>query len=100
MSHTDSLVTAPLSSAEQIMRKIADLQEAMQKQLPEYESILHTIHRNLAQDESTVHLLTEEQVGIIVAALSKRTGVAITEERMEKAGKRAKKSGGLSLEDL
>lgn len=92
-------VSIPLTVAEQMKERILSLQEALQQQLPGYESLLHTIHRNLASDPDTVHLLSEEEIGVIVAALSKRTGVLIMKEIEEKA-KKSVKSGKVVLGDL
>lgn len=62
-----------------LQSKITSLQEMLQQQSPGYENILRVIHENLNQDDSTVHLLTEEQIGVIVAGLSKKKGIVIAE---------------------
>ena len=93
----NAIVSAPLSNAEQIKGRILQLQEALQKQLPGYESLLHTIHANLAKDPETVHLLSEEEIGTICAGLSKRTGVFIAAESLKK---KAPKAGKVTLDDL
>jgi hypothetical protein len=80
-----------------IKEKILDLQAALQLQLPTYEALLHTIHRNLANNPDTVHLLSEEDIGIICAALSKKTGVFLTKEITDKS---SKKKAKIDLSDL
>lgn len=98
MNSPDSTVVVPLDKTEQIKARIADLRDSLRAQLPNYESLLHTIHRNLATDPDTVHLLTDEEIGIIVAALSKRTGIFIAKEVAEKkSGSKGKKA---DLSDL
>lgn len=99
MNSSDSTVTLPVAptQAEQIKAKILDLQEALQKQLPSYESLLHTIHRNLSMDASTVHLLSEEEIGVICAGLQKRTGVFIQQEVVKKV---KVSKGKISVDDL
>jgi len=94
--------TAPLTAAEQIVGKIADLQEALQKQLPGYESVLHFIHFQLHKNEDVVHLLTEEQIGIIVAGLAKKKNIVLTTSAAKGGNKTpsGKKIKDLSLEDL
>lgn len=87
MNSPDSTVVATLTSSDLIKQRIYDLQEKLQTAAPGYESILHTIHQALAKDPDTVHLLSDEEVGIICAGLSKRTGIVIAEA---KATKRAK----------
>lgn len=98
MNTPDSTVVVPLTNSEQIKARIADLLEALQKQLPSYESLLHTIHRNLATDPDTVSLLTEEEIGVICAGLAKRTGVFIAKVEAEKMVKGGK--GKVKLEEL
>jgi hypothetical protein len=68
----------PLTAADQIIAKIADLQQQLQVNAPGYESLLHQIHVALHKDEELVHLLTPEQVGTIVAGLSKKKNVVIS----------------------
>lgn len=96
----DSTVTVPLTNAEEISGKIESLKEALQQRLPSYESLLHTIHRNLANDPSTVHLLSEEQIGIICAGLQKKTGVFIANAEAEKTVKSGKKTGKVDVSEL
>jgi hypothetical protein len=93
----DSTVVLSLSNSDQIKARIADLQEMLQKQLPGYESLLHTIHRNLSMDPETTQLLSDEEIGVIVAGLSKRTGIFITKVETEK---KLKKGGKITLDDL
>lgn len=96
MNSVDSTVITPvsLSVAEQMKTKIAELLEALQKQLPGYESLLHTIHRNLANDPDTVHLLSDEEIGVICAGLAKRTGVFIAKAEVEKKSGKGKTTLG------
>jgi hypothetical protein len=97
----DSTVTVPLTQAEQVRGRILELQEALQQNMPGYEGLLHTIHRNLAQDPDTVHLLSEEEIGIICLGLSKRTGVFIAQEKEGKSGSGSGgKKGKATLDDL
>ena len=103
MNSADSIVvtTVPLTMADQVKERIRQLQEALQQQLPGYESLLHTIHRNLATDPDTVHLLSEEEIGVICAGLSKRTGVFIAKDVAEKMVKGAKSGKSkVTLDDL
>jgi len=83
MSATNSTVTATLNNADIVKQRIKDLQVALQQNAPNYDSILHTIHRALAEDESTVHLLSEDEIGTIVAGLSKRTNVVLVENALK-----------------
>lgn len=70
-----------LKNADQIAEKIVALQAALQQSLPGYESLLFTIHQEIKKDPDIAHILSEEQVGIIVAGLSKKKGIIISEEK-------------------
>jgi len=100
MPDVDSTVvtTIPLSVEDAIKGKIDSLQKSLQQKLPDYESILHFIHRELAEHPDTVHLLSDEEVGIIVAGLQKRTGIFIAGAEADKKVKG--KKGGVSLDDF
>jgi hypothetical protein len=100
MNVPNSTVVTALSNTDQIKARIAELRESLQQQLPNYESMLHTIHRNLANDPATVQLLTEEEIGVICAGLSKRTGVFIAAAEAEKMVKGAKKGKKIDVDDL
>jgi acetylglutamate synthase len=81
---TGTTVATPLSSVERLQVKISELQAQLQTNAPGYASLLHEIHRALKEDETLVHLLSEQQIGTIVAGLSKRKGVVIAEATVKK----------------
>lgn len=87
---------APLSAADQIVARISKLQEMLQVQSPGYESLLHEIHVTLFKDQALTHLLTEEQIGVIVAGLSKKKNIVIA-TGMSKA---KKKAADISVDDI
>lgn len=92
-----STVTASLTSAEQIKDKILRLRTALQQQLPNYESLLQIIHMNLSKDPDVVHLLTEEEIGVICAGLQKKTMVVIISGELKK---KSPGKGKVALDDL
>ena len=94
----DSTQVVSLNSTEQIKDKILQLQESLQKQLPNYEGLLHTIHQALAKDPDTVHFLSDQEIGVIVSGLSKKTGVVVAEKEAKK--KIDKSLKGITLADL
>lgn len=67
----------PLDNSQQVVDRINMLQETLRANAPAYESLLHTIHVQLAKDPDVVHLLKDEQIGIIVEGLSKKKNVVI-----------------------
>lgn len=82
MNDTSTLLqnlATPLGPAEQVKQKIAELQQRLQTAAPGYESILHDIHKALAADEAVTLLLTDEEVGIICAGLSKKKNIVLAE---------------------
>lgn len=99
MSTTTSVAT-PLSSMEQVIQRISDLQTAMQTRSPGYEFILKTIHKNLQDDPDTVNLLTPEQIGVIVAALSQNKGIVLGVSAGKNKTSSGKRLSSLGLDDL
>src|ERR1700743_3323570 len=94
MTETSSQV--PPAIVGELKAKIQTLQENLQKEVPGYENLLRTIHENLSADDSTVHFLSDEEIGVIVAALSKKKGIVLAEIEV-KARKASLKS--TTLED-
>lgn len=91
--------SAPLTNAEQIVSRISELQEALTKTTPGYERILQVIHTALSKDEALTHLLTEEQVGVIVSGLSRKKNVVIAAAAAKSTSKN-KQLSKLTAEDL
>ena len=105
MSITPTTATAsavPLTHCEQMKSKIADLQAALQKQLPGYEGLLHVIHKELLNDEELTHMITEEELGVICQGLQKKTGIVISTAAVKSKTTAAggKKLSSLNLDDL
>lgn len=80
----------PLSDVEQFRGEIFKLEKSLREASPEYEILLQKIHRNLQQDEAMVHLLSEEEIGVIVLGLMKRKNVVLVKEKEKKVGKKTK----------
>lgn len=95
MNDSQAVTPTPLPSASIIADKIAELQVALAAGAPQYESLLHTIHVALHKDDELVHLLTEEQVGVICAGLGKKKSIVIAASTAK-----TKISGGRSLKDV
>lgn len=71
--------SVPLDNLGQISQKLADLQQQLQTQAPGYEGLLQRIHTDLIKDPDLAHLLTDEQVGVLVAGLSKKKNIVLVE---------------------
>lgn len=87
---------APLPELDQLLAKISELQDKLRTNMPGYEGLLHTIHTALHKDEAMVHMLNEEQIGVIVAGLCKKKNVVIAESNKSKG----KTTTGKSLKDI
>lgn len=90
----------PLSNAEQICQRIADLQLSLQTASPNYERLLHDIHVALHKDEDVVHILTEEQIGVICAALGKKKGIVLATAAPKGKTASGKPLKAISLDDI
>lgn len=99
MSQPGTTAPAPLSNADQIIGKIVELQESLQQNLPNYQGLLHVIHSACIKDENLTHMLSEEQIGILIAGLCKHKGVVLAQEATKK-GTGGKKLKNLTLDDL
>lgn len=92
--------TAPLNNLEQIVAKISELETALKENTPNYESLLHQIHVNLHKDESLTHLITEDQIGVVVRALSKKKSIVIATTAAKSKGGGNAGLKNLTLDDL
>lgn len=94
-------MSQPLTNADQFLDKISLLEEMLQQSLPSYKDMLKIIHTQLKQDEDLVHILTDEQIGTIIAGLQKHKGIVVTAANIKAAGTTARKKGAsLSEEDI
>lgn len=86
-----------LTTEGQIIKdRIVKLQAALEKEIPDYAHILHTIHKSLSKDDELTHLLSEEEVGILIRAMKERKNVVLVEEKKAKSAKKALKDTQLS----
>ncbi len=83
-----------MTPADQLREQIATLKEALISANPGMPTMLRTIHTALQKDKDIVTLLSEEEIGVVVAGLLKQTNTVIT------AAKVKKPSSKLSLDDL
>ena len=71
-----------------VASRIEQLQQSLNDKIPGYESQLYYIHQSLVKEPDFVHLLTEEQIGIIVTALSQKKGVVVALKAATARGKK------------
>lgn len=99
MSEILTTSPVPLPEISQIYAKIEDLKSRLQIAVPGYEHLLHEIHVALHKDESLTHLLSEEQIGVILLGLAKKKNIVIAEGE-RKNGARSRTSAGKSLKEI
>jgi len=95
---SESTTVAQLPGSASFLQKLGELEEKIRDRAPGYESLLYTIHKQLASDEQLVHMLSDEQIGVVVAALTRRKNIVLAE-----AGKKVTKNttiGGKKLKDF
>lgn len=93
-----SIVSQALTNGQQLKTQITELQEKLHKALPDYKELLQVIHTNLRKDEDLVHLLSPEDIGVIVAGLSKHKNIVIATATAKGSG--GKKSKSITVDDL
>ena len=86
-------VDHPIHSVLERMQKI---QDKMTTADPEIGTHLKAIHKTLQEYEDLAHLLTPEQIGVLMKGLQKYTAISLV---MEEA-KKSKKSKKVSVDDL
>jgi len=79
--------------------KIAELAEAIEKQVPNYASILATIHKETAAQPELLYKLNDEQIAVVINGLSKLHKVEIVEPKEKKAAKGLTKAQGALISE-
>lgn len=93
---------APVSvptSTHPLAMEMMELREALEKNVPGFANKLREIHVKLRNDPATVTLLSDEEIGVIVAGLEKHTNVQIIAPTAIKAAKSSRKTP-VSASDL
>jgi hypothetical protein len=98
----ETLESAPLPDADNILQKIMQMQEEMVANNPHFEYLLKEIHLRLHKQPDLVHLLKEEDIGRIVAALAKKEKVVIGAALNESKSKLSdgRKLSQMTLDDI
>lgn len=83
-----------------IAMEMAELEAALDAEVPGFVSILSQIHKKLRADPDVVTLLDDEEIGVIVAGLEKHTNVTIVAPSAIKAAKSKAKKEPVTAMDL
>lgn len=86
----------------ELMTRLAQLEEALLARDPMMKMHLGAIHKQLIQYDELVHLLSDEEIGKIVAAQQAHTNTVLIIESTSKKGKTAtaNRTAKLGLDDL
>jgi len=95
---SDATSVAALPGSLEFLQKLSELEEKLRAAAPGYETLLYTIHKQLSGDEQLVHMLSDEQIGVIVAALTKRKQIVLAD--IGKKVTSSTKVGGKRLKDF
>ena len=87
------------TSTHPLAMEMMELREALEKNVPGFANKLREIHVKLRNDPATVTLLSDEEIGVIVAGLEKHTNVQIIAPTAIKAAKSSRKTP-VSASDL
>lgn len=94
----NSTTVHKLPQLEELENRILELQNSLQKNLPNYDSQLFTIHQALKRDPDMAQMLSEEQIGIIVAGLTRKSGIVIASTSVKSSAGGARKK--FTMEDI
>lgn len=83
-----------------IAMEMAELEEALNAQVPGFVTILSQIHKKLRADPDVVTLLDDEEIGVIVAGLERHTNVTIVAPSAVKAAKSKARKEPVTAMDL
>lgn len=88
-----------MNQSEHITLRIAELEQALLAAHPQMPMYLKQIHAELLKAPELVHIMTNEQRSILIAALQKQTGASIFTALKAKKPT-AKSMANASLEDF
>ena len=90
----------PLSNLQQVKERIAELEVAINTSLPGYKDALRTIHSILKNDADLPHLLSEEEIGIVLVGLAKHKNIVIATSVSRSTATRGKKGSAVTEADI
>lgn len=88
------------AEADALRMQMAELEDALDNELPEFRTILRDIHRKLVKDPDCVTAFTDEGIGKLVEGLIKHANAEIVAPAKIKAAKKLAKNVQISADDL
>lgn len=80
--------------------QMADLQEKLIANIPDFPVILKSIHEKLRKDPAVVTLMSEDEIKLVVQGLAKHAQVEVVSPTALKQAKSAARKGAVSAEML
>lgn len=95
MAETPVIVEHP--KLKELLPKLDALEQALLAADPKFPTHLKEIHGYLIQFEELAHLLTEQQIAVILEGQQKKLGIILAQETTKTKGAKAK---GVTADDL
>lgn len=94
--------TAPVQVDHPIRMQLAELEAALNDKQPGFKTILRDIHTKLRQDPAIVTLLSDEEIGQILAGLKQHAQVEIIAPKEKKTASKEQKArvANMTADDL
>lgn len=84
----------------QIREKVAELDARIKGSLPGLPVLLQEIHKQLQKDPELITILSDEELGVIVAGLEKQTKTEIVSSSVAITAAKKKLKAGVSMDDI
>jgi len=75
------------AQADYVRGKMAELEQALETNLPGFAHILKDIHSTLQADPEVVTILQPEEIAVVVRGLEKHAAIIVTPAKAKKASK-------------
>lgn len=100
---TDAVVPDALEHPKlrELLPKLAQLEQALLSADPKFPTHLREIHKYLIGFEELAHLLSEDQIAVILDAQQRKVGIVLATETKKGTGKGSSKNlKGVTADDL
>lgn len=83
-----------------VQNRLIELQVALEQRDPNIKNHLAEIHKHMIQYEEIVHLLSEEQIAIVMKGQQQHTNTTLVQDVVKKKTSTSKKAATLGMADL
>lgn len=80
--------------------KLGELEDKLNEQVPGFAFLLKEIHQSLSNDPNVVTIMSEDEIGIVVAGLSRHMDVTITPAKSGSGRSKSGRTQPISADDL